>query len=68
MSNNPLELKDFVQIYNLNDHVEFGDITLLEILLKEFMSFVSHTELDQTVGTQNICLYNTCFIVHFIKP
>ena len=25
MANNPLELKSFVQIYNLNDHVDFGD-------------------------------------------
>ena len=25
MVNNPLELKTFVQIYNLNDHVDFGD-------------------------------------------
>ena len=25
MANNPLELKTFVQIYNLNDHVDFGD-------------------------------------------
>ena len=25
MANNPLELKIFVQIYNLNDHVDFGD-------------------------------------------
>ena len=25
MDNNPLELKTFVQIYNLNDHVDFGD-------------------------------------------
>ena len=25
LANNPLELKTFVQIYNLNDHVDFGD-------------------------------------------
>ena len=25
MANNPLEMKTFVQIYNLNDHVDFGD-------------------------------------------
>ena len=25
MANNPLELKKIVQIYNLNDHVDFGD-------------------------------------------
>ena len=25
LTNNPLEPKTFVQIYNLNDHVDFGD-------------------------------------------
>ena len=25
MTNNPLELKPWVQTYNLNDHIDFGD-------------------------------------------
>ena len=25
MTNNPLELKSWVQTYNLNDHIDFGD-------------------------------------------
>ena len=46
MANSPLELKTFVQIYNLNDHVDFGDkiqYTLSEILLDKIHKFhVTH--------------------------
>ena len=52
LANNPLELKTFVQIYNLNDHVDFGDkiqYFIVGTLLKEFMNFMSLIKLKQTV-------------------
>ena len=59
MTNNPLELKPWVQTYNLNDHIDFGD-RMHFFKNRDFLGRITDFHVDgwfeQKYCTKYICL------------
>ena len=64
LANNPLELKTFVQIYNLNDHVDFGD-KIQYFIGRDFVERIHEFHVTHLIETNCAHKYIYTCIIHF---